>query len=264
MKRRLYEPRSNILTMEREELFQKRIEEFSNQAYFKGIAIFSDFLGLNELHMLKTHNFKKPGVSIQTFGGYEMAERQMAVFVPDALSYEWYFPIACIQIIPQSLKYTETLTHRDYLGAVLNLGIDRGKVGDILPNEQGAYLFCQEQMAEFIQNELSRVKHTDVTLSLVHNPTEVPSLKTLEIQGTVASVRLDAVLGLAFQASRSSMISFIEGGRVFVNGRMIQSNGYTLKEMDIISVRGKEKFRFDGILSKTKKDRYRILLQRYI
>ena len=69
----------------------------------------------------------------------------------------------------------------------------------------------------------------------------------------VSSVRLDALIALAFKASRSSMVSFIEGGHVFVNGKLITSNGYEPKEGDIISVRGKGRFIFDGVSHQTKK-----------
>lgn len=250
--------------MEKDELLEKRLLELERMAYQRGIVTFSDFLGLHELHIANCRKSTLGGVTMESSGGYEMSERQMVVFIPDALSYSWTYPICCVNISPQSVKFSEVLTHRDYLGAILNLGIDRGKIGDILVNEKGAYVFCHEKIADFLVQELCRVRHTTVTTSVVKDPGLLPKLQLESIQGTVASVRLDSVIAMAFSASRSSMLPLIESGRVFVNGKMVVSNGYVLKEKDIVSVRGKGKFQFETILNKTKKNRYSILLYRYV
>ena len=92
---------------------------------------------------------------------------------------------------------------------------------------------------------------------------EFPGPRLQEITGTVASVRLDAVISLAFSSSRSSLMGLIEGGKVFVNGALVTSNGYRLKDGDIISVRTMGKFRYDTTLYQTKKGRYSIRLYRY-
>lgn len=250
--------------MDKEDQFKKRILELHRTAYERDIVTFSDFLDLNEQHMVHSLSRVLQGVSLQWFGGYEMSERQMIAFLPDALSYEWNFPICCLHIKPKSLKYSEILTHRDYLGALLNLGIDRSKTGDILIQEDfSAYVFCEERIAEFIQMELCCVKHTNIVICKVSSPESAVTRKEEELTGTVASVRLDAVISLAFQSSRNSMIPFIEGGKVFVNGKMVTSNGYALKEGDVISVRGKGKFRFGGVENKTKKGRYVVRIYRY-
>ena len=91
-----------------------------------------------------------------------------------------------------------------------------------------------------------------------------PGHKRKEIQGTVASVRLDAMIALAFSSSRSSMLGLIEGGKVFVNGKMVVSNGHPLKEGDIISVRGYGKFQYEGMGHTTKKGRCSVTVSRYI
>ena len=105
--------------------------------------------------------------------------------------------------------------------------------------------------------------NTNVVPRLLNTLEELPSLKTEKVTGTVSSVRLDSVIALAFSTSRSSIISLIEGGKVFVNGKNILSNGYNLKEGDIVSVRSKGKFRFEEVGSITKKNRYHISLARY-
>ena len=251
--------------MQKEELMlQKRLIELSRIAYQKGIVTYSDFLNLNELNIL--HSIPKTELFSQyeTFGGYEFAERQMVAFLPDALCYEYEYPISYIQIQPIQKKFSDSLSHRDFLGAILNLGIERSKMGDILVLDNQAIVIVQENLSDFISDELSRVKHTTVSIQAIEKTdfTYKPNVK--EIQGTVSSLRLDSLLSLAFSSSRSKLVAYIEGGRVFVNGKLITSNGYQVKEDDIISVRGLGRFQYKEILAQTKKGRYMVLVHLYI
>ena len=107
--------------MDKEELFIRRIRELANMAYQRDIITFTDFLNLNERNILNSQNFRKLGVIAESFGGYENAERQMVAFHPDALAFTWEYPIDCLKIEPKALKFSEELSHRDYLGALLNL-----------------------------------------------------------------------------------------------------------------------------------------------
>lgn len=253
-----------MILMEKDEFLLKRIRELARMSYQRDIAVFSDFLTLNEQNMVSRLNLREYGVVMESFGGYENAERQMVAFHPDALMFSWEYPIDCLKIEPKALKFSEALSHRDYLGAILNLGVDRSVVGDILVKEQTAWLFCLRKMTGFFLENLCRVRHTTVLVTRVEDPGELPSPEFEEINGTCTSVRLDTLIGIAFQASRSSMVSFIEGGLVFVNGKLITSNGYEPKEGDIISVRGKGRFLYDGVSRQTKKGRYSIRLRKYI
>ncbi len=250
--------------MEKDQLFEKRMMELGKMAYYRGILTFSDFLDLNQQNILHSLSFRDTGVQVKTFGGYESAERQMAAFVPDALSYEQAYPIACIKVQPLNRKFSEELTHRDYLGAILNLGIERSKTGDILLDDSCGYIFCCESMADFLTEELVRIRHTSVQARRLSQEEPLPSPKREEVSGTVASPRLDSVIALAFGSSRSSILGLIEGGKVFVNGKSVVSNGYGIKDGDIVSVRGKGKFQFGSVTNKTKKNRYHVILYRYV
>ena len=117
--------------MEREELFCRRMEELADAAYSRGIVTFSDFLDLYELHMIHGIDWRGHGVTVAHSGGYDSAERQIAAFLPDALLFEWQYPWKCLKVLPAAPKFAETLTHRDYLGSILGLGIERCKIGDI-------------------------------------------------------------------------------------------------------------------------------------
>ena len=247
--------------MDKEELFIKRIRELANMAYQRDITTFTDFLNLNEQNILNSQNFHKLGVTAESFGGYENAERQMVAFHSDALTFTWEYPIDCIRLEPKAVKFSEDLTHRDYLGAILNLGVDRSVVGDILIEDHTASFFCLHRMTDFFLENLCRVRHTTVVASRIEDPGEFPQPP---ITDTCASVRLDSLIALAFGTSRSSIVHCIEEGLVFVNGKLITSNGYEPKEGDIISVRKKGRFIFDGVSRRTKKGRLGVRILLYI
>ena len=203
--------------------------------------------------------------------GYDTAERQMAAFLPDAFymymdeeSIRSTYPIRILKISPLQPKFAEELSHRDYLGALLNLGITRAKTGDILIHDKEAYVFVHQELTEFLVKELTRVRHTTVRAVEVENADFKWEPKYEEIKGTVASVRLDSLLSLAFSSSRSKLTALIEAGRVYVNGKLITSNGYHVKDNDIISVRQMGRFQYEGVLSETKKGRYYVTIRKYI
>ena len=250
--------------MEKDEFLLKRIRELAKLSYQRDIVTFSDFLNLNEQNMVHSQKLQELDVIVEFYGGYENAERQMVAFHPDALMFQWEYPVDCIRITPKALKFSEELTHRDYLGAILNLGVDRSVVGDILVDGNTAWFFCLSKMTGFFLENLCRVRHTTVLAEKVEDPGLMPKAHFQEIQGTCSSVRLDTLIALAFGASRSSMVSYIEGGLVFVNGKLITSNGHEPKEGDIISVRGKGRFIYDGIARQTKKGRNSITIRKYI
>ena len=112
--------------MENEELIRRHFVDMANRAYNRDIVVYSDFLNLNELHSLQYLKMDDLGVKLRLSGGYEEAERQIAAFLPDAfvLCENLDFPIRCIAIRPLNARFSEDLTHRDYLGALMHLGIE--------------------------------------------------------------------------------------------------------------------------------------------
>ena len=259
--------------MEKEELLAKRIRELAEFADRRGCVTFTDFLNLYEQNILQQTIQKFSWIKGETFGGYAGAERQIAAFVPDAPVYApsgapgpggLEYPIACVRLEPLNAKFAEELSHRDLLGALMNLGIDRAKTGDLVPDGAVWYLFCHESLAPMICDELTRVRRTAVRGSVCSLSDLAYTPRTECIKGSVASVRLDSVMALAFRASRSSLLSLIEEAKVFVNGRLITTNAYTLKEEDIVSVRGLGRFRYRGVLGQTKKGRCMVELEKYV
>ena len=251
--------------MQKEELMlQKRLIELSRLSYQRGIVTYSDFLNLNELNILHTMPKTELYTTYKVFGGYDFSERQMVAFLPDALYYDYEYPIQIIEVTPSSKRFAEDLTHRDYLGALMNLGIERSKVGDIIVEDQKGLIFVKEELAKYIADNLTVVRHTNVNTSIGKGVKVDYEPRFEELKGTVSSIRLDSVLALAYPLSRSKITAQIEAGKVFVNGKLITSNGYRLKDNDIISVRKMGRIAYDGILSETKKGRYLISVRKYI
>lgn len=251
--------------MQKEELMlQKRLIELSRTAYQKGIVTYSDFLNLNELNILHTTPKQDFYARYETFGGYDYSERQMVAFLPDALCYDYLYPISTLKIAPLQKKFSEKLSHRDYLGSILNLGIERSKLGDILVEEDYAIIFVHKSLEQFMIDEVTRIRHTSVMVTVEDNSSFSYTLDFKEIKGSVSSLRLDSLLSLAFSSSRSKLVAYIENGKVFVNGKLITSNGYQIKENDIVSVRGLGRFKYIETMSQTKKGRYYVTLHLYI
>ncbi len=253
-------------------LLEKRFTELSRNAYQRDIITYSDFLNLNEQNILHTLPKDRLYTRFMSFGGYDTAERQMAAFIPDALYLRWGkkepenidYPFRALRISPLNKKFAGELSHRDYLGAVLNLGIERSRTGDILIDGESALIFVHRDIANVVSGELTRVRHTSVRADELplSKISYTPSYE--EIRGTVASVRLDSLLALAFSSSRTRLTGLIEGAKVYVNGRLVTSNGYQPAEGDVISVRGMGKFRFESSGSRTRKNRIMVVIFKYV
>ncbi len=247
-----------------EELFRKRFIELSKVSYERGIITYSNFLNLNEFDYLQRISYKELFTNYDHFGGYEFSERQMISFIPDALYYENIYPIITLKIAPKAIKFAEKLTHRDYLGSLLGLGIERSKIGDILLFDKYTVVFVHEQISGYILQHFTKVRNTFVEVSIMEDEDITFKPEFIDVKGTVASIRLDSILALVLKESRSKLIRLIEGGKVFVNGKLITTNGYKLQEGDLISVRGFGKFQYDQLLSTTKKERLYINIKKFV
>ncbi|MDF2485711.1 MAG: hypothetical protein K0R46_1879 [Herbinix sp.] len=247
-------------------MLRRRLLDLANTAYNRGICMFSDFLNLNEQNIFVSLKNELPRIKYFTYGGFKDAERKILCFCGNEQINsveEIEFPITCIKVVPINQRFSDSLNHRDFLGAVLNLGIDRSKVGDILIDANEGYLFAHNTISQFIFDQLVKVKHTLISTSFTPPQDFHYQPKYIEVVGTVSSVRLDSILAVAFHTSRSSLSGLIEGGKVFVNSKEILSNSYMLKENDVVSVRGLGKFLYTGTSYQTKKGRYSVKILMY-
>jgi len=237
----------------KDELTKKRFEELAAKSYNQNHFTFTSFL--TEAELSEFYQIKHISQSDYTvFGGHENADRVMIRFGnPESFGYSEDFPIKCIIIEPLSKKFSETLTHRDFLGCIMNLGIKRSEIGDIIVEENAAYVFCTEKMSDYICGEITRVKHTVVSCSVTENiPGEI-SGKTTLLEVQVSSERIDGTISKIFHMSRGSCSELFREKKIFVNGKSCENSSYILKEGDKVSVRGFGKFIFSGIKGFTRK-----------
>lgn len=248
--------------MNEQELCKKRLIDLSRQAERKGIVLFSDFLNLNELNIYhQTEKFFE--TKTESFGGVPYAERQIIAFIPDALCYEWSYPITALCIKPLYPKYAEKLGHRDILGAIMKLGVDRSKLGDIIIGDGIYYLLCEEDIAGYFIENLDKIRHTLVKL-------ETCSMESLTIQqdfeekdGIITSNRLDSVVACVYKLSRSQALNLFRQEKVYVNGRLIENVTYSCHEGDIVSVRGYGRFIYVREYGETNKGRLKFQYNLY-
>lgn len=251
--------------MEDEAMLKNRLMELSRRAYMQGICLFSDFLDSSGIGVFEEVKKNLSPCGFRLNGGFPDAERIMIGFVGDEVKEdEIHFPIAFIHAAPKAPKYSEELTHRDYLGALMNLGIDRSRLGDLIIKENEALIICEESLSELIISEFSRVRHTEIICKKIDGFPEGFLPKRELCEETISSLRLDAFLSRAFNISRGRSSELITSGRVFVNGREIHEISYTPKTDDRISVRGFGKLRFLDSLGETKKSRLRVSFERYV
>lgn len=251
--------------MDNGELTKKRLLDLAKRASEGGYYLFSDFLDLAGQSDLSAVRAVYGNKAYTTFGGADGAERVMARFgCEEELGYSEDFPIVCIKCEPKSIKFADKLTHRDFLGALMNLGIERSTLGDIVIRENVGYIFAKADMCEFITAELTKVKRTDVVCSPTEKIPEGELYKTERKRIQAVGERLDAVVAKVFSISRDDSLSYFKKGLVFVDGRQMENNSYVPKRNERVSVRGLGRFIYLGYESLSKKGKLNIEVDLYV
>lgn len=223
----------------------------------RGCSVYGDFLSENSLSVLYSRRSFLPAEPV-LFGGTEDSERQMVAFIDEYDEAD--FPIGAVRVSSPMLK---NLSHRDFLGSVLGLGIKREKCGDIIILSDVCYIILHRDIVSFVASELTKVgrvgvKCTECELSDII----LPPKSFTPISGTVASLRLDAIVSHFAGKGRSQASELIGAGFVFVNGVLCEKNDVHLKDGDTLSVRGHGKATLE-VGGKSKKDRIFITLHKY-
>lgn len=252
--------------MNKEEQFLlNKIIDMASRVYMSDRPEFTGFLNLNEQDLFLSNTHKLPPVNYELVGGHIFSERNIIALLPQDNLYEVKPPIVAVKCVPQSIKYSDELTHRDYLGALMHLGVNRNTIGDILFDGKTSYVVCLDNMSEYLCENLIKVKHTIINTTII-DISEIPECKSnaAEISGFVSSNRIDAIISVAFNLSRSTAAKEVSEGRVYVNSRLINSASMSLKNKDIVSVRGTGRFVFNDVVATTKKNRLMISITKYI
>jgi len=234
--------------------FRNRLRDLSEKSFAQSVFTFTGFLGLGEQDVFWQEEAGLRYAGYCLSGGFPSAERVMVRFgsVED-LGYEAPFPITCIHIQPSGPKFAEELSHRDFLGALMNLGIERSTIGDIRVGAKQACLFCVDSIADFICDNLVQVKHTRVRCEVTKEAVEIPEEEPVSAAVQVQSLRVDAVLAKVYAMSREKSQELFQAGKVYVDGRLCTSHSRQLKGGETVNARGFGKFILTGEPRETRK-----------
>ncbi|MCM1539123.1 MAG: YlmH/Sll1252 family protein [bacterium] len=250
--------------MTEDEIWEKRFRELAKRSYDGGCYTFTPFLGPDKLALFYRMEKELSYAGCCLSGGVEGAERQVVRFGDvQAFGYEADFPIVCLLAEVPAPKFAEKLTHRDFLGALMNLGIERELIGDIVVGEKSACIFCLERIAGYLVENLTKVRHTGVRLTVSDVVPETAKPRCSEEQVIVSSERIDALVAKLYHLSRSGSAELFAAKKIFVGGRQCENAGYLCKDGDIVSVRGYGKFVVCGDFGVTGKGRIRVTLKIY-
>ncbi len=244
-------------TSDNDKLFFSKLDDGVRLCERRRRAYFFPFLTEREQTLARRH-LDGAGFHDYAFsGGFEGAERKMlGLFFMD----EEPFPLCALEL---SFRKSDKLTHRDFLGALMSLGIERETVGDILVEDGRCVIFVKEEIRGYITSQLFKVGNVGVRIAEADTETLPKGRGFDEKDYTVPSLRLDAVVAAVTGLSREKTKSLILSGNVSHNFLECQNISRAVGEKDTLTIRGKGKFVINGVLGETKKHRIRISIIHY-
>lgn len=209
------------------------------------------------------------------YGGYENAERKMIYFFPEKLMDLIGENLQNDKMVQKEMKAISIqlpndlrgqYQHRDYLSGLMKLGIKREKVGDILVRENGADVLVEEDILNYLLinlRELTRFQKAEIFSKEIYEVEVVP-IKLEKMTILVPQLRLDVVISELLHASRTKANEVIEQERVLVNYETKTKNATTLQIGDLLTIRGKGKFKIGEIINQTAKGKLRVEVGKYM
>ena len=207
-----------------------------------------------------------PELELVFFGGHREAERAMACYLPEYLDETWLAgPEGPLAAVRASFYEKDALTHRDFLGSLMGAGIKRETVGDIYVSRGSCDFLVTREILPYVLDNLTSAGRT--RLSLAEIPLEAvagPNYTVKELRDTVASLRLDALVGAGFGMARGKAAELIAAGKVSVDGLPCLKGDKIVQEGSKISARGLGKLVLRAVNGRTRKDRISITLEKYL
>ena len=230
----------------------------------RNIPANTPFLAPREAEMCRFLFGDVPGLCY--WGGYEEAERRMLVYLPDYLEPESLMedptPLVCLRA---TFHESDSLSHRDFLGALIGSGISRESIGDICVGTGSCDFFVTEELAPYLLQNFTSAGRTHLHIEKIPlSQIQIPEPETKEIRDTLASLRLDSVISSGFRIGRSLAVQHIAAGKVAIDGLPCEKPDKTVAEGAKISVRGLGKIRLRSAGGLTKKGRISVVIDRYV
>ena len=249
--------RTVAYTSDNDKLFLSKLDDGVYLCNKRQQPYFFPFLTEREQAIAKTYLDSICFKQYMFFGGYDAAERKLLGLFFDE---DKPFPIAALDF---AFRKSDTLTHRDFLGALMSLGIERETVGDILVEDGRCVVFVNSEISDYIISQIYKVGNVGVKVS-VSNTDNLPKGRGFEEKEyTVPSLRLDAVISAVTGLSREKSKRIIQMGNVTLNHFDSQNPSKQAEVKDVLTIRGKGKYVINGVLGETKKHRIRISIIHY-
>ena len=259
-----------------QKLFYAKLDDLEKRSR-GGVVCHSSFMTPSESYKAEKY-FESKGNrdKICFFGGYFAAQRKQIFLLPEYITFsadgvnifdmiesDLDESIAALKINGSGFR---TLSHRDYLGSILALGIEREKLGDIcIVDDSSAIVFCSREVVDFLLFELTSIGNDKVKVEKIAVDKNMDSMQKYQgFTDTVASERLDCVVAALFNLSREKAQNLIKGGFVEFNYEAAQKYDIRVEKDDIISARGYGKFIVRDLSQATKKGRLRLFADKYI
>lgn len=238
--------------------FIERVEDWVERVKTRHQPHLTDFLNPRERYILITLVQRSADVTCFFDGGYEQAEYRRCLLAPDYWHMQQDEMDLCFLQVTGTSKF-QTLKHPDYLGALLNLGIKREKLGDLLIGTDACQLVTTSEMGAYIRLNLKQVHRVHVTVEEIERTQlTVPEQQWQEQSVTVASTRLDAVLSATFPLSRSKIVPLIQTGKCKINWKVEENPAASVETGDTLSLRGYGRVHVLAVEGQTKRGRTRL------
>lgn len=216
------------------------------------------FLNERETYIVKDY-LSWSNTNITFYGGYDNALRTVVCSSIGEISQE-DFPIKPVYF---TFRTCDVLTHRDFLGALINLGIERSCIGDIIVNNGCAVVFVKSDIYDYIISQVSKIGRVGVKTVPV-KPKNLEIKQEFEnLQFLVSSMRLDVIVAAITNLSRQKVSEMILSGKVYCNYLQTQNVSNKVADNDIISIRGFGKYIIEGKIGLTKKGRIKLSIKHF-
>ena len=233
-----------------------------NNGVRRNIPSNTGFLSPRELEMAR-FLFGEPE-GLVAFGGYADAQRKMLCYFPDYMEPDFSedAPLVCLRA---EFYEKESLSHRDFLGALMGFGVSRDSVGDICVTEGSCDFFVTEEVAPSLLQSFYEVGRVKIRLQKIDlSEANIPEPEIRELKDTLASLRLDSVISSGFRIGRSLACTYVSSGKAAINGLPCEKADKQVTEGSEISVRGLGKIKLYSVNGQTKKGRISVVIHRYV
>lgn len=224
----------------------------------KDIPVFSKNFCSPNIWSYFVENFNKNDFIVEADGAYDEADRRIISFNN---KYFYEYPFICLKITNKS-KF-KNLTHKDYLGSIMSLGIEREKLGDLRVVEDYAVVPVYEDIASYIITSMESVGRCPVKIEIIDKE-HLPQSVFEEIVINIPSLRIDNYVSKLANVSRAKAIELIQNNKVSVNYCKIKEKSKEVQENNVITISGVGKFRTGSIVGNTKSGKIKVVIKNYI